>query len=102
MKDQSLRFNTKKIKLSNQEIIELAYLTMEMIKQTYGQKLIADQANCYRSCFYLMRNLLKQVDKEYLDQHGIIDRFFQEGQELSNDKGRLDFKNSVPLKDLPF
>ena len=63
-----LRFKEKQLTLANQEIIELAYTTKEIIEYSYGGKLFFEQANCYSSCFYTIRNLLEQVDQKYLDK----------------------------------
>lgn len=89
--DDELRFIDKTIVLSNQAIVELAYLTMETIKAVYGKKLFFEVANCYLACFYRVRSMLKEVDREYLAGHKGIVEFYQEGRELSNDNDRLYF-----------
>lgn len=86
-----LRFKEKQLTLSNQEIIELAYTTKEIIEYSYGGKLFFEQANCYSSCFYTIRNLIEQVDQKYLDKHKELCEFYRKDRELSNDFDRLQF-----------
>lgn len=76
--EDNLRFREREVKLSNQEIIELAYTTKETIEYAYGKKLCFEQANGYRGSFYIIRELLKQVDDEYLSlsQHTGLKDFF--------------------------
>ena len=78
-----LRMKEKTVTLTNQNIIELGYLTKDMIECVYGHKLSFEEANCYHSCFYTMRKLLKQADAEYRSGHG-LDEFFFEDRELDN------------------
>jgi len=64
--EDELRFREHDVKLANQSIIELAYLTKDMIESVYGQKITWDRANCYIACFYHCQSLLEIVDEEYL------------------------------------
>ena len=50
-------------------------------------KLSVEQANCYRSSFYAVREMLRVADSEYI--HERIVEFYQEGRELSNEWDRL-------------
>lgn len=89
-----IRLKKHKVNLENQNIIELAYLTMEMLEvfsESRG-KLFFEQANCYVGCFYTCQRLLKAVDPEYLEQHPKIAHFFKEGRHLSNDSDRLSWE----------
>ena len=43
--DDELRFKDKTVVLSNQTIIELAYITMDIIKSVYEQKIKFEKAN---------------------------------------------------------
>ena len=79
----------QKVNLSNMSIIDLAYLTKEMIDMCLGHKLSVEQANCYLKCFYICRELLKQVDPEYLRWHSEVAAFYRDGRELSGDSDRL-------------
>jgi hypothetical protein len=96
-----MRFKECTVKLTNQSIIELAYLTMEALEALIesGQKLFFEQANCYLSCFYTCQRLLKGVDPEYLDYHLDVKDFFREGRELSNDGNRLSWKSGNEADD---
>ena len=82
------------VTLTNQQIIEFAYLTKEMIELCLenNAKLFFEQANCYPACFYKVRELLKlafDADFGYGASHGAIREFYQEGRELSNEWERL-------------
>jgi hypothetical protein len=90
---KELRFREKSIKMSNQEIIEFAYLTQEIIKSCFGEKLFFEEANCYLACFHKVRELLKQVDAKYLSEHERLVDFFRDDRELSNEWDRLHWVN---------
>jgi hypothetical protein len=96
-----MRFKERTVKLTNQSIIELAYLTMEALEALIesGQQLFFEQANCYLSCFYACQRLLKEVDPEYLDYHPDLKDFFREGRELSNTGDRLSWKSDSEADD---
>jgi len=55
-----------KINLTNQEIVKFAYITKEIIENTWGRKLTNAQANCYLECFYSMRDILEDMDESYI------------------------------------
>ena len=87
--------------LTDQNKIELAYLTKEMVEMCIENraKLYFEQANCYLACFYACRRLLQEVDPEYLDHHSEVKDFFREGRELSNDWDRMSWdppENTTP------
>jgi len=87
--EEELRLGEHDVKLTNQSIVELAYLTKKMIEISYGQKLFSKQADCYKACFYHCRNLLRTVDENYLRKHRELIEFYKAGRELSNDSDRL-------------
>lgn len=88
--------------LSNQAIIEMAYLTKDMIDLTLGRKLCLEEANCYVGCFVTCRKLLKLVDASY----STLKEFYRDGRDLVNEGNRLtwadpgDFRALDPM--LPF
>ena len=90
---KELRFREKSITMSNQQIIEFAYLTQEIIKSCWGEKLYFEQANCYLTCFYKVRELLKQVNAKYLAKHERVVDFFRDVRVLSNEWDRLHWVN---------
>lgn len=100
-KEDQLRFKEHRVALSNQTIVEMAYLTKEMIEPLIKsrEKLFFEQANCYLACFYKCRKLLKLVDQEYLlnEIHKNMVDFYKDGRELSNDWDRLSWEKSEPL-----
>lgn len=73
-----IRFKEKQVTLSNQGILELAYMARHFIALLSEQKvkLRWEEANCYSSVFNLMKNLLKEVDPEYLETHGDVRDFY--------------------------
>ena len=91
-----LNYQEHNFRLTNQEIIELAYITMDMIELCVRShcKLFFEEANCYPSCFNLCRQLLRHVDSSYLRQHDRLMNFYREGKELSNEWDRLSWINS--------
>jgi len=72
------------INLTNQEIVKFAYITKEIIDYVWGAKLTNAQANCYEECFYTVKDLLEDVDKEYLKKHKELCKFFLTGKRLNN------------------
>jgi hypothetical protein len=97
-----LRFNEREVKLSNQQIVEFAYLTKELIEIALGEKLFFEQANCYFSCYYTIRDLLKQVDDEYLAAHRRLSHFYRGTRELLNDEDRLRWVPAIEKRDSCF
>jgi hypothetical protein len=88
-----LRHIDKTVELTNQDILELAYATKELIEYVFGAKLFWEQTNCYFANFYTIRRLLKSVDADYLNEHPKIAEFYREGRELSNDWDRLHWES---------
>ena len=88
-REDELRFRKHDVKLSNQDIAEVAYLTQDLIEAAMGHKLYFEEANCYLACFHLCRKLLKVVDDEYLKNHQTLAEFYKDGKGLSNDWDRL-------------
>jgi hypothetical protein len=84
-----LRFQAHNVKLTNQDIVEVAYLTKDLIEAAMGHKLYFEEANCYSGCFYVCRKLLKVVDGNYLKNHDRLTDFYKDGRELSNDGDKL-------------
>jgi hypothetical protein len=87
---QELRFRKHRVTLSNQDIVEMAYLTKETIEPLIrdNEKLSMDQAHCYVGCFNLCQKLLKMADDEYLKRHRLRE-FYEEGRSLSWEGDRL-------------
>jgi hypothetical protein len=81
------------LELSNQSIIELAYITKDLIEPFIKDrtKLTFEEANCYLAGYYLCKRFLKLVDKEYLACHESLYDFYyrKDNKELSNDWDRL-------------
>ena len=86
---KKLRVNKKDVKLTNQDIIQFAYITKEIIKYAWGLKLSNAQANCYVECFYKIQELLAIVDVKDLNKHTEVCKFFREGRRLTNKNDRL-------------
>jgi len=109
-RDDGLRLREHEAKLSNQQIVEFAYLTKEMIELCIGTndkrsaKLSFEEANCYLACFYKAREMLGLIDSEYIEFHGGLVEFYQEGRELSNDWDRLHWivPNEAPISEPAF
>nr|MBC8460528.1 hypothetical protein [Deltaproteobacteria bacterium] len=80
----TIRHEEKEITLSNQQIIELGYFVKDLFGPVVDEKamLIIDQINCYTNVFYLVKDLLKQVDPEYLEMHQRVRDFYD--RELSD------------------
>jgi hypothetical protein len=85
--------------LTNQNIVELAYLTKEMIEPLIKsrKKVVLDQADCYVACFNLCRRLLKNVDCG--GSHQNLKEFYRAERELSNDWDRLSWCTPKELRD---
>lgn len=83
------------VKLSNETIIILGYLCKEMLEMVTKCKawLFFEQANCYSSCFHVLRKLLKVVDQEYMATHHHLAEFYRSGHELERNGDRLWFVN---------
>ena len=84
---EAIRFYEHDLKLSNQGIIKFAYLTKDIIEIHLENKtkLCFEEANCYVSCYYVIRKILKCVDPRYLKAHRRLAEFYSEDRELSND-----------------
>lgn len=77
------------VNLTNQEVVKFAYITKEVIGYAWGTELSNAQANCYEECFYTIKDLLEDVDKDYLKMHREICDFFLTGKRLTNDNNIL-------------
>jgi hypothetical protein len=86
---KELRFLKHRVTMSNQAIVEMAYITIAMVNMAMGHKLTLDEANNYTFCFYFCRKLLKMVDQRYLNTHKTLMKFYKDGRELSKDWDRL-------------
>ena len=87
---EEIRLKEKEATLCNQNIIEVGYMAADLIGPLADtrQKLFFEQANCYSSVFYLVKDLLKEVDPEYLEMHQRMRDFYD--QDLSNNWDRLE------------
>lgn len=81
-----------KVNLTKQEVIKFAYVTKEIIGYAWGAKLSNAQVNCYIECFYTIKDLLEDVDKEYLQKHSEVSDFFLKGHRLINENDRLQWE----------
>jgi hypothetical protein len=100
-----IRLGKRKVKLTNQQIIELAYLAKDLIEACGHSKLSFDEANCYRSVYHTVRKLLKSADSKYVKAHGGIKEFYRKDRELSNDWDRLRWESKnekLNLDSIPF
>ncbi len=80
------------VNLTNQEILKFAYITKEVIAYAWGAKLSNAQANCYVECFYTIQEILRDLDKEYLDKHAELCNFFLTGKRLINKNDMLQWE----------
>lgn len=79
-----LRFRKHRVTLANQNIVEMAYLTKDMIDSILGKKLTMDEAHCYVGCFNACRKLLKVIDKTYLKpRHKELAEFYKDGRGIN-------------------
>jgi hypothetical protein len=93
--EDELRFREHDVKLANQSIVELAYLTKDMIELVYAQKLTSERANCYIACFYLCQSFLEIVDEEYLrKRHTRLKKFYRNDRELFKFDNTLAFEEN--------
>ena len=78
--NNTIRHEKKQVTLSNQDIIEIGYMAADIIKGLAKDtvKLTCEQANCYRSVFYLVKDLLKSIDSQYLRNHERIGDFYDQ------------------------
>ena len=60
---EEIRLKEKEVTLCNQSIIEIGYTVRDLINPLADtrQKLFFEQANCYSSVFYLVKDLLKSI-----------------------------------------
>ncbi len=88
---EKLRLSEINFSLKNQDVVQVAYCIRELIEPLIENrsKLYFEQANCYQSCFYLLRGLLKKVDRSYLQQHENLVSFYQKDRDLDNSFDRL-------------
>jgi hypothetical protein len=78
-----------KVNLTKQEIIKFAYMTKEIIEYAWGSRLSNAQANCYIECFYTIKELLEDLEKEYLIKHTGLSDFFLKGKRLTSENDHL-------------
>jgi hypothetical protein len=97
--------------VSQQAVIEFAYTIGRVVERFAAShdKLFVEEANCFRSVFYWMRDILKKVDPEYLKLHPRIKNFYLKKRELSNNNDRLWWEKAAKEEpagdseaDLPF
>jgi hypothetical protein len=84
-----------KINLTVQEIVKFAYMTKDIIENTWGKKLTDAQLNCYLECFYSIQEILEDVDREYLKKHAPLVRFFREGKRLISKNNELQWEKKI-------
>lgn len=86
------------VKLSNQQIIEFAYMVKEVIEDHMQTKsrLFYEAANCYVSCYCTVLEMLKHVDRQYLEleTHKQLVEFYSSPQPISKDFGLLKWKTA--------
>ena len=80
------------VNLTEQEIVKFAYVTKEIIEQSWGATLSNAQINCYIEGFYTLKDLLEQIDREYLQKHSEISDYFLTGKRLINEKDKLQWE----------
>lgn len=85
-----------KVNLTMQEIIKFAYITKEIIEHTWGAKLTSAQLNCYIECFYTIKDLLEDLDSNYLKKHSRLADYFLKGKRLIDENDRLKWEK-IPL-----
>jgi hypothetical protein len=83
-----------KVNLTKQEIIKFAYITKEIIGYAWGAKLSNAQANCYIECFYTIRELLEDMDKESLVKHNDLSDYFLTGKRLTSENDQLQWEKT--------
>ena len=101
-KRDELRLRGNMVKLCNQDMIELAYFTMEMLEPLIASRIPLgsfDRENCYRHCFYICKDLLREVDPEYLELHSSLKDFFREPRHLSNKYPWLSWEPEVSFQE---
>lgn len=88
---EKLRLEEHDVTLKNQAIIEMAYVTRDLILPLIKErrKLSFEAANNYQSSFNHCRKLLQIVPTEYLTKHTALIEFYTEKRELSNQWDRL-------------
>jgi len=90
MAKDELRSKEHEVKLSNQAIVEIAYMTKEIIEDIEGRQLTFEQANCYQSNYYTVVDMLKAVDPEYLSgRHGELFEYFSHESPVTKENNRL-------------
>ena len=87
-----------KVNLTNQEIVKFAYITKEIIGYAWGMKLSNAQANCYIECFYTIKDLLEDMNKEYLKKHSDLADFFLKGKRLTSENDQLQWEKEWKIE----
>ncbi len=81
-KEEELRLTKHIVSLTNQNIIELSYLTKNMLGMNRGPGHFSfEEWNCYNACLHLCWRLLKVVDKKYQTHHKKLIRFYEDEME---------------------
>jgi len=95
----TVRHEEKTVSLSNQSIMELGYMVSDFMEMLDGEavKLTFEQANCYQSVFYLIKDLLKSVDQRYLSSHEGMNVFFNQGISREGDVLKLKKEYDITL-----
>ena len=87
-----------KVSLTSQEVVKFAYITKEIIEYLWGKKLSSAQANCYIECFYTIKDLLEEVDKEYLKKHSRVANYFLKGKRLTSENDKLQWEKKWKIE----
>jgi hypothetical protein len=93
--EDELRFRKHRITLNNQSMVEMAYLTRDLLNYVIGKKLTyVDDARCYTSCFGICAKLLKVIkSKKYRKRHEKLIEFYEDERLLVNEGEVLTWVN---------
>lgn len=102
--DDDVRLKEVTVTLSQQQIIEVAYQVMEHLDPLikHNVRPFMDAVTGYRRVYYTMRELLSQLDQDYVQEHSRISEFFRDGRELDNSFDRLRWIEKYESSDDPF
>lgn len=96
---QNLLNEERDVRLSNIEILQLAYTVGDLVEYLIEKraKLAFEEANSMLGAYYTMRRLLQRMDNHVSNEHENLLIFFgQRGdRELSNDWDRLSWEAPV-------
>ena len=82
---------TKEVKISNQDIIKIAYAVKDLLTPLWGAKLTFDRAYYYHSCFYKVQEFLEKLDPEYLEAYEEVVAFYRDGRVRYKDMETLNY-----------